>query len=147
MHNALTKRLTQVVFFVGACLLSVLLWLVAHIPSADDVAVADQVGKAMAQHYGHFPARDQVEKQGHGQIYYSHPGAFAHPQVDLYEVTVPQEITQVEAAARQALGEVHAKAVTLRFFEKENLTLFASGGRGHGPEHLLKTEVIRTDAS
>ena len=43
----------------------------------------------MATGYGRFPDRHQVEHQGHGQIYYSHPGAFAKPTVDLYEVTSP----------------------------------------------------------
>lgn len=143
MGNVLVKRLIRVVFVVGACLISYLLWLVAHIPSTDDAQTADRVGKAISQHYGHFPDRALVEKQGHGQIYYSHPGAFARPRVDLYEVTSPQDITLIEQAARQALDETHAHSVTLRFFEKENITLFASGGRGHGPEHLIKTEVIQ----
>lgn len=143
MSPLLVKRLIRVVFVVGACLISYLLWLVAHIPSTDDAQTADRLGKALSQHYGHFPDRTLVEKQGHGQIYYSHPGAFARPQVDLYEVTSDQDITLIEQAARQALDEAHARSVTLRFFEKENITLFASGGRGHGPEHLIKTEVIQ----
>ncbi len=143
MSPVLVKRMIRVVFTLGACLIGYLLWLVAHIPSTADAETADRLGKALAQHYGHFPERAEVEKAGHGQIYYSHPGAFARPQVDVYEVTSPAEIAQLEAAARQALDEAHAQSVTLRFFEKENLTLFASGGRGHGPEHLLKTEVIQ----
>lgn len=142
MDNMLIKRLIKVVFLLGACLISYLLWLVAHIPSTDDAETADRLGKSIALHYGHFPDRALVEKLGHGQIYYSHPGAFARPRVDLYEVTSPQDMALIEQSARQALDETHAKSVTLRFFEKENLTLFASGGRGHGPEHLLKTEVI-----
>ncbi|MGE5451475.1 MAG: hypothetical protein ACM3VZ_06485 [Acidobacteriota bacterium] len=143
MNAAVVKRLIRVVFVVGACLISYLLWLVAHIPSTDDAQTADRIGKAMAQHYGHFPARSLVERQGHGQIYYSHPGAFERPRVDLYEITSPQDMAQIEQAVRQALTDVPANSVTLRFFEKENLTLFASGGRGHGPEHLIKTAVIQ----
>ncbi len=144
MNKTLTNRLTRVVFVAGTGLFSVLLWQVAHIPSTDDAIVADQLGKLMASSYGHFPDRKVVEQQGHGQIYYSHPGAFAQPTVDLYEVTSPQDVAQIEAATRQALTTAHAKSVTLRFFKKENQPLFASGGRSHAGERLIKTEVIQS---
>ncbi|HET8871632.1 MAG TPA: hypothetical protein VFM48_14385 [Aquabacterium sp.] len=143
MNSAKSKRMILVVSLVGAGLLSRLLWLVAHIPNFDDAAVADEVGHVISQQYGQFPDRAAVEKAGHGQIYYAHPGAFAKPRIDLYEVTSPADMARIEAAAHEALQEAHARAITLRFFEKENITLFASGGRGHGPEHLLKQEVIQ----
>ncbi len=146
MNKTLTSRLTRAVFVAGTTLFSALLWQVAHIPSTDDALVADQLGKLMATGYGRFPDRHQVEHQGHGQIYYSHPGAFAKPTVDLYEVTSPDDVERLEAAARRALAPAHAHSVTLRFFEKENQPLFASGGRSHAGERLIKTEVIQADA-
>ncbi|HET8694094.1 MAG: hypothetical protein KGI91_11880 [Burkholderiales bacterium] len=143
MNSTKSKRMILVVSLVGATLLSRLLWLVAHIPSFDDAAIADRVGHEISQQYGHFPDRAEVEKEGHGQIYFAHPGAFRKPRVDLYEVTSPADMARVEAAAREAVQDAHARSVTLRFFEKENIKLFASGGQGHGPEHLLKQEVIQ----
>lgn len=140
--NKVVTPLIKLVFVIGGCLLSYLLWLLANIPHGSDDLIADKVGKLIAQQYQHFPDRAVVEKSGHGQIYYSHPGAFSHPRVDLYEVTSDQDIALIEQATRQALAQAHARAVTLRFFEKQNITLFASGGRGHGREHLIKSEVI-----
>jgi len=66
------------------------------------------------------------------------------PMLEFYEVTTPEEIAAVEAAATRAMASTSGvRAVTLRFFREEIWYTTPGGGGYRGEEVLLKGVTVR----
>jgi hypothetical protein len=138
-HRIMIKYVIRGLFTIGACVLSFLLWTAFHIPGFGDVDVANAVEQAVAQSYGQFEPRGEADKTYRGKAIYAHPGSGGNPSLVIYEVTDQADRQRIVAAARAALDKAQAHSVTLRFYERQNVTQYSGGGIRRGPEHLIET--------
>jgi len=142
----MVKYVIRGVALVGACVLSFLLWTAFHIPNTDDVDIADALAADVITAYGQFVPRPEVDKTSHGKVLYPHPGSSGNPTFVIYEVTDAADRTSIVEAARASLAKAHAHSVTIKFYDKQNVTHYEGGGIRRGPEQLIDTvKVTRAD--
>ncbi|WP_374255699.1 hypothetical protein [Aquabacterium sp.] len=137
------KMAIRAVALVGACVLSFLLWTAFHIPDFSDAAVANQVAQDVTQAYGQFPPHAEADKTGRGKILYAHPGSGKKPTLVVYEVVEQADRDKVIQAARTAMTQAHANGLTVKFFERQNVTHYDGGGIRRGPEQLIDTVELK----
>jgi hypothetical protein len=134
------KRLLLIVAFLPLLYLG---YCATHIPGGMDVDAANQVGKFIAQGFGKFDDRQLVERTGKGKIWYVAPAVGPSPVFSIYEVTKPEEIAEIEQLANQALVTVPTvKAITLKFYERQNLTISNGGGASRGWESSFRSKTF-----
>jgi len=137
----MTRRGTTVVTAIvcGAVAVGVIgfvLW--SPVPNAEDAEVARGVYVHIRQGHAGFLDSDQASESA-GKAIYCRPGVGGNTTIELYEVTTPEEMADVERLAREALRVVPgANSVTLRFYEKQNWRAHPSGFQERVSEKLLR---------
>lgn len=140
--SAMVTYLIRGVAFIGACVLSFLLWTAFHIPDTRDIDIANALADAIRQADGQFLPRAEVDRTGKGKALYLHPGPEGTPTFVIYEVTDPAERELIVRATRAHLVPAQARRATLRFYERQNVEHFSGGGVRRGPERLIDTVVV-----
>lgn len=133
---------------VVACLpLLYLGYCATHMPGGVDMDAASQVARIIDEGFGRFDDRQLVERTGKGKTWYVAPAVGPSPIFSIYEITQPQDIAAIECLANLALVKVPTvKAITLKFHERQNLTVYESGGASRGWEHAFLTKTISRNA-
>lgn len=126
------------------CALLIFSCLLGCVSSGDDYRIAAEV-----EHYlsvtGVVPEDTREADQTHkGRIVYVGPGRKGNPHFTYYEVTSPEQIALLEAAAKTALLHIpDANTITLRFMEKQVFHASANGGGYRGREKEIRKIVVR----
>lgn len=125
-------------FFVA-----IALFLAGCMPSAEDSEIARKVGKYLDA-VGVIPEDTSTAYKTHvGKIVYVGPGTKGRPHFTYYEVTSPEDIKKLKAAAEIAIKEVpEVNKIYLHFMEKEVFHSSGNGGGYRGREKEIERVVV-----
>jgi hypothetical protein len=142
-------RIRYLAWLIPVTMVAFLAYCATHIPTGRDHDTATQVGEYIASGYGKFDDRTVVERTGKGKIYYVSPASEQSPTLIFYEVTTPEDISQIQTLANEALKAIpEARGIYLHFHHKQNLTISPNGGASRGWESAFKkVRVTRQQAN
>jgi hypothetical protein len=115
------------------------------VPNAQDAEIARAICGFIRQ--GHDVFLDSAgASESPGRAIYWRPGVGGDTTIDLYEITTPEEMAEVERLAREALRATPgASSVTLRFYEKQSWRVQPNGFRERQQEKLLSRSTFDRD--
>jgi hypothetical protein len=111
--------------------------------NAVDNEISRKVGKYLDA-TGVVPDDTSTAYKSHvGKIVYVGPGTKGRPHFTYYEVTSPEDIQKLKAAAEMAIKEIpEANKIYLHFMEKEVFHSSGNGGGYRGREKEIQTVVV-----